>query len=46
MSLEEAIEILREEYAKTEYLPWVRSRIAYAMYQAWKRVDRAERKEE
>jgi hypothetical protein len=43
MTLEEAIEIVREEYQKAIDLPWVWSPIAYAMYEAWKRVDNAER---
>lgn len=46
MTLDEAIEIVREEYQKALALPWVWSPIAYAMHEAWKRVDRAERKEE
>ena len=44
MTLEEAIEIVREEYQKAIDLPWVWSPIAYAMYEAWKRIDNAERK--
>lgn len=44
MTLDEALEIVRDEYQKALELPWVWSPIAYAMYQAWKRVDKAERK--
>lgn len=44
MSIEEAIEILKEEYKKANELPFVWSPIAYAMHEAWKRVDREERK--
>ena len=42
MNLDEAIEILKEEYEKANQLPWVWSPIAYAMYHAWERVDKAE----
>lgn len=42
MTLEQAIEILKEEYQKALSLHWVWSPIAYAMYQAWKRVDEDE----
>ena len=38
MNLDEAIEILKEEYEKANQLPWVWSPIAYAMYQAWKQL--------
>lgn len=43
MTLDEALEIVREEYEKALKLPWVWSPIAYAMRRAWERVDKKER---
>lgn len=45
MTLDRAIDILKEEYQKALGLHWVWSPIAFAMYQSWKRVDEAEQKE-
>lgn len=39
MELEKAIEILRAEYERAVKLEWVHNPVAYALYQAWKKVD-------
>lgn len=36
MSLDEAIELLRKNYAKACSLGWVRHEVAWALYQTWK----------
>ncbi len=40
MTIEEAIDILRQEYEKAKQNPFVQYPIAYALYQTWKQVDR------
>jgi len=36
MSVEKAIELLRQEYEKAKGLRFVRNPLAYALYQVWK----------
>ena len=40
MSLDEAKKLIEEEYERAKTLPYVNDPLAFAMYQAWKRVDR------
>ena len=40
MDIEEAIDLLRQEYEKAKQKPWVQYPMAYALYQTWKQVDR------
>ena len=44
MTLEKAIKLLEEEYARAQKLQFVRNPLAYALYQTWKKVDAADRK--
>lgn len=48
MTLEEAIEMLKREYAKALKQKWIVSPLAWALYVTWKHADehRAKRKEE
>lgn len=41
MSLEEAIDLLRQEYERAQKISFVQYPLAYAMYQTWKKVDRS-----
>ena len=34
-----AIKILKEQYERVQKLDWIRNKIAYALYQAWKIFD-------
>lgn len=43
MTIEEVIDLLREEYEKAKQKPFVMYPIAYALYQTWKQVDRKSR---
>lgn len=40
MTIEEAIDILRQEHEKAKQKPFVQYPIASALYQTWKQVDR------
>ena len=40
MNLEKAKEILEEEYERAKSLTYVNDPLAFAMYQAWKKIDR------
>lgn len=44
MALENAIELLRAEYERAKTLEYVRNPLAYALYQVWKKADRAKPK--
>ena len=44
MTIEEAIDILRQEYEKAKQKSWVLYPMAYALYQTWKQVDIESRK--
>lgn len=44
MDIEEAIDLLRQEYEKAKQKPFVQYPIAYALYQTWKQVDIKSRK--
>lgn len=39
ITIDRAVEILREEYEKACKNPVVRNPVAYALYQTWKRCD-------
>lgn len=39
MSLEKAIELLREEYEKAKTQEWILNPLGWAFYQTWKRID-------
>lgn len=39
MTLEEAKQLLDEEYERAKRLEYVRNPLAYALYQVWKKVD-------
>lgn len=39
MTLENAIELVKEEYAKATDSNYVRNPLAYALYQVWKKAD-------
>ena len=43
MTIEEVIDLLRQEYEKAKQKPFVQYPIAYALYQTWKQVDRKSR---
>ena len=40
MTLEKAIEILKQEYAEAEQQPWIMNKIGWALYQTMKKVNR------
>lgn len=44
MTLEEAKELLDEEYERAQRLDFVHSPLAYALYQVWKKADKRGRK--
>jgi len=44
MTLEEAIQMLRDEYERARNLEFVRKPVAYALYQVWKIADRRRKK--
>ena len=44
LTLEQAIEILKEKYAETENLPFIRDRVSYALYYTWREVDEKNRR--
>ncbi len=46
MTLEKAIELLKAEYERAKTLEYVRNPLAYALYQVWKKADRAKMKGE
>lgn len=39
ITIDRAVEILREEYEKACKNPVIRNPVAYALYQTWKRAD-------
>lgn len=39
MTLEQAIELLRKAYEQAKYIPYVKSPLAWALFQVWKTVD-------
>ena len=39
MTLEQAIELLREEYREAKKMGFVKKPLAWALYQVWKKVD-------
>lgn len=39
MTLERAIERLREQYERAEKLEYVHNKVAWALYQVWKEAD-------
>lgn len=39
MTLEKAIELLKEEYECAKKMVWVCNPLAFALYQTWKQVD-------
>lgn len=39
MTLEQAIEKLKQEYEKAQKLEYIRNPLAYALYKIWKEVD-------
>ena len=40
MTLEDAIEILKEQYEKAKQLEFVRNPLAYALYHTWRICDK------
>ena len=44
MTLEQAIELLRKEYERAKNLEYVKKPLAWALYQVWKKADRAKMK--
>ncbi len=44
MTLEQVIEMLKVEYERAQKLKYVQKPLAYALYQVWKKADKAERK--
>ena len=40
MTLEQAIELLRKEYERAKYIPYVKRPLAWALFQTWKKVDK------
>lgn len=42
ISLEEAINMLREEYEQAEEMEFVSKPVSYALYQTWTRMDEIE----
>ena len=46
MTLEQAKELLDEEYERAKGLKWVRKPLDYALHQVWKKADKKERKNE
>ena len=44
MTLEEAKELLDEEYERAKRLDYVINPLAYALYQVWKKADKERRK--
>lgn len=38
--LDKAINLLKDEYERACNLIWVRNKIAYALYQTWKKFDK------
>ena len=46
MTLEEAKKLLDEEYAKAKRFGFIHNKIAYALYQVWKKADKQRGKNE
>ena len=44
ITLDEAIELLREKYAEVENAAFVNDAVAYALYHTWKKVDEENRR--
>lgn len=44
IGIEEVIELLREEYARSKELDYVRDPIAFSLYRVWKKVDEKNRR--
>ena len=44
MTIEKAIERLREEYEKARENPYVNDPVAYALYHVWKEADKSSEK--
>lgn len=40
MTLEQAIELLKQEYERAKALKYVKKPLAYALYQVWKIADK------
>ena len=41
MTIERAIKMLEEKYERAKKMDFVKRPLAYALYQVWKKVDRA-----
>ena len=46
MTLDQAKQLLDEEYERAKSLDYVINPLAYALYQVWKKVDKKRRKNE
>ena len=44
MTLEQAIELLRQEYERAKNMEYVQKPLAWALFQVWKKADRAKMK--
>ena len=40
MTIDEAIDLLKIQYAKAKTIPWVKTPLAYALYKVWKVADK------
>ncbi len=40
MTLEKAIELLKQEYDRASRLAYVKNPVAYALFQVWKKADK------
>lgn len=40
MTLEKAIKLLQQEYARASRLAFIKNPVAYALFQVWKKVDK------
>ena len=40
MSIEKAIELLREYYERAQKYDYVKNKVAWALYQTWRRADK------
>ena len=41
--INKAIEVLKEKYERAQKLDWVKNKIAWALYQTWKKFDERSR---
>lgn len=46
MTLEQAIELLRKEYERAKNMEYVKKPLAWALFQVWKKADKAKGKQE